>query len=203
MKIFNPNNILLEENAYIVLTHLCNRNCPFCIDIYRNKSKDYLSLEKLKEINIILQKNEIKRVTLVGGEPLLNPEIEEICLFLSKYYDLVITTNFDYEDGSILKKITLHDCFKVFLDKEKGYRFEINEKLLNHLGFSLEFEVINFHRLANLEEYDFENDEIEITKKEFVNTLIDNYEIFKKAKMNDGRYWNYPVENYFCYKRKI
>ena len=51
MKIFNPNNILLEENAYIVLTHLCNRNCPFCIDIYRNKSKDYLSLEKLKEIN--------------------------------------------------------------------------------------------------------------------------------------------------------
>ena len=121
MKIFKPNNILLEENAYIVLTHLCNRNCPFCIDIYRNKSKDYLSLEKLKEINIILQKNEIKRVTLVGGEPLLNPEIEEICLFLSKYYDLVITTNFDYYEKIIKidnKIPNIHWNFSLYDDKE-------------------------------------------------------------------------------------
>lgn len=121
MKNFNPNNILLEENAYIVLTHLCNRDCPFCIDIYRNKSKDYLSLEKLKEINVTLQKNNIKRVTLVGGEPLLNPEFEEICLFLSKYYDLVITTNFDFYEKivNIDNKIpNIHWNFSLYDDKE-------------------------------------------------------------------------------------
>ena len=121
LKNFNPNNILLEENAYIVLTHLCNRNCPFCIDIYKNKSEDYLSLEKLKEINDILQDNKIKRVTLVGGEPLLNPKIEEICLFLSKYYELVITTNFDYYEKiiEIDKKITnIHWNFSLYDDKE-------------------------------------------------------------------------------------
>ena len=121
MRNFNPNNISLEDNAYIVLTHLCNRDCPFCIDIYRNKSKDYLSLEKLKEINVTLQENNIKRVTLVGGEPLLNPEFEEICLFLSKYYDLVITTNFDYYEKIITvdKKIpNIHWNFSLYDDKE-------------------------------------------------------------------------------------
>ena len=56
---FNPNNILLEENAYIVLTHICNRNCPFCIDVYRNSTKEHLSLEKLKKVHIFLRKNNI------------------------------------------------------------------------------------------------------------------------------------------------
>lgn len=119
---FNPNNILLEENAYIVLTHICNRNCPFCIDVYRNATKEHLSLEKLKKVHIFLQKNNIKRITLVGGEPLLNPEIEDICLFLSKqHYDIVITTNFDFSKKiiEIDKKVpNIHWNFSVYGDKD-------------------------------------------------------------------------------------
>lgn len=49
MMSYNPTNISLEDNAYIVLTHICNRECPFCIDIYRNKSKEFLTLKKLKK----------------------------------------------------------------------------------------------------------------------------------------------------------
>ena len=119
---FNPNNILLEENAYIVLTHICNRNCPFCIDVYRNTTKEHLSLEKLKKVHIFLRENNIKRVTLVGGEPLLNPEIEDICLFLSEqHYDIVITTNFDFSKKiiEIDKKVpNIHWNFSVYGDKE-------------------------------------------------------------------------------------
>ena len=117
----NPNDISLEDNAYIVLTHICNRECPFCIDVYRNKSKKFLTLSKIKNIHKTLQENKIKRVTLVGGEPLLNPEIKEICLFLSKKYDIVITTNFDFPEKilEIDKEVpNIHWNFSLYGDKE-------------------------------------------------------------------------------------
>ena len=89
MMSYNPTNISLEDNAYIILTHLCNRNCPFCIDVYKNTSKEFLTLEKVKKVHEYLKEKDIKRVTLLGGEPFLNPQIKEICLFLAKYYDIV------------------------------------------------------------------------------------------------------------------
>lgn len=170
--------------------------------IFRNEIQYCFMIDNILENHIFCRKDKTKEVSMNIVFKIYDLKEKKEIMFDKNNIEEVIGIIRE-EEGSILKKITLHDCFKVFLDKEKGYRFEINEKLLNHLGFSLEFEVVNFHRLANLEEYDFENDEIEITKEEFVNTLINNYEIFKKAKMNDGRYWNYPVENYFCYKRKI
>lgn len=170
--------------------------------IFRNGIQYCFMVDNILENHIFCGKDKTKEVSMNIVFKIYDLKGKKEIMFDKNNIEEVIGIIRE-EDGSILKKITLHDCFKVFLDKDKGYRFEINESLLNRLGFSLEFEVVNFHRLANLEEYDFENDEIEITKEEFINTLINNYEIFKKAKMNDGRYWNYPVENYFCFKEKI
>ena len=85
---YNPKNIKLKDAAYAILTHVCDKACPFCLDLYRIYCIDItnplvhkvsMSLDTLDTIIKELRKTDIKRVTLVGGEATLNPNFVEIC----------------------------------------------------------------------------------------------------------------------------
>lgn len=101
--------------------------------IFRNEIQYCFMVDNILENHIFCGKDKTKEVSMNIVFKIYDLKGKKEIMFDKNNIEEVIGIIRE-EDGSILKKITLHDCFKVFLDKEKGYRFEINEKLLNHLG---------------------------------------------------------------------
>jgi MoaA/NifB/PqqE/SkfB family radical SAM enzyme len=61
----------------------CNISCRAC---YNNGEDSFKSLEELeKELNIALTQRKLQSVLLVGGEPLLHPQIYEIIKMIRRY----------------------------------------------------------------------------------------------------------------------
>lgn len=119
---YNPTEIRLEKGAYIVATHQCNRKCSFCIDSYRNVNSDGLKPEVLREIIPSLIENDIKRVTVVGGEPLYSPYIEDILKLLHRHFEVVVSTNSDFPEK--MKRVSDdvdHWNFSLYGDKEPPF----------------------------------------------------------------------------------
>ena len=92
-RIYDPTEIKLEEGAYIIPTHRCNRSCPFCADQYRNLKGNDMTLETIQGVIPYLLYYGTKRVTIVGGEPLLSKSIQEIVKLLHQSFKVVLTTN--------------------------------------------------------------------------------------------------------------
>lgn len=63
----------------IILTNVCNANCPFCFALEQAKSPgQFLSLEDVKgRINFVRDSGQ-SQIRLMGGEPTLHPKFEEI-----------------------------------------------------------------------------------------------------------------------------
>jgi len=88
----------------VILTHICDKACPFCSDLYRiycpvvnDETKSVvsqfaMSINTLNDIIPKLLKEEIIRVTLVGGEATLNPDFVEICKLLHQHFEVVCTS---------------------------------------------------------------------------------------------------------------
>jgi MoaA/NifB/PqqE/SkfB family radical SAM enzyme len=72
------------------ITGVCNLNCTFCLDDYKNES--HMTLDCFDEVLEFLKQEEIKRIILTGGEPLLHPEINHIIEKLHKA-DIKINMN--------------------------------------------------------------------------------------------------------------
>jgi organic radical activating enzyme len=93
-------DIKTTENDYInmIVTHECNRNCPFCVDKYRG-NKGYISSESVENALRFAKQYGAKDVLLVGGEPTLHPNIVSIAERV-KNYDLncILTTNYTCPD---------------------------------------------------------------------------------------------------------
>ena len=87
----------------MILTHVCDKACPFCSDLYRiycpvvnDETKDVvsqfaMSINTLNDVIPKLLKEKIIRVTLVGGEATLNPDFVEICKLLNRHFEVVCT----------------------------------------------------------------------------------------------------------------
>ena len=90
--------ITTKSYMYVVFTHECNRNCPFCIDSYRGRN-EYLSWENLLKHLGFARKHGITTITVVGGEPTLHPEVVRFCQEIKQQgFYLVMTTNADHWD---------------------------------------------------------------------------------------------------------
>lgn len=77
----------------IVLTHACTRNCPFCIDKYRNCGLEISDEHFLNGLQFAKKKN-IKDVLLVGGEPTLHPRILQYARHVKEHgFRLLVTSN--------------------------------------------------------------------------------------------------------------
>lgn len=120
--LYNPTYTKLEDGAYIIVTHKCNRQCPFCIDGYRNSMAPELTPETLGKIIPTLIESGIKRVTVVGGEPFMSPFIEDILSMLHKQFDVVVSTNSDFPEK--MKNVSAfvdHWNFSLYGDKEPPF----------------------------------------------------------------------------------
>lgn len=91
---FDP-TIDTKDYISIVVTHECNRNCPFCID--RNRGKvEFIMLSDVKKALRFAKEKNIKDILLVGGEPTLHKDIVQIAKICQKEgLNVVLTSNFD------------------------------------------------------------------------------------------------------------
>lgn len=71
--------------ANVLLTETCVRSCPYCFaKQYMSEAdvKDSLTWDNLIYIADFLQSSNINHISLLGGEPLLHPDISEFCKYL-------------------------------------------------------------------------------------------------------------------------
>lgn len=94
--------IKTSDFIHVMVTNRCNRRCPFCFDENRKFGKD-ITRENFIKIMDTAKENNIKEVCILGGEPLLHPDIEWLCKTCKEYgFKTVITTN--YADPEALKR---------------------------------------------------------------------------------------------------
>jgi organic radical activating enzyme len=121
----------------IVLTHNCNKNCPFCIDSYKGRDEN-ISLENVKKAINFAQKNSIRDILLIGGEPTLHPEILEISKEIEKeQLRTILTTN--YTKPEIIQKLDgVVDCFNISyynqktLPEQKNFKSDLTLTTITH-----------------------------------------------------------------------
>ena len=70
--------------ANILLTHRCNRSCPYCFATGHQEGdspENILTWDSLVSLINLLKKSDEKRVFFLGGEPSLHPQMVEFCLY--------------------------------------------------------------------------------------------------------------------------
>ena len=73
--------------ANVLLTETCVRSCPYCFaKQYMSEAdvNDYLSWDNLIYIADFLESSGEHHISLLGGEPLLHPQIAEFIIYLNK-----------------------------------------------------------------------------------------------------------------------
>lgn len=87
-------NTQTSEYISVVVTHECNRNCPFCVDAYRGR-KEFISRENVWKAVSEADRLKVRDVLLVGGEPTLHPDIVWIAKqFHDNGFHVILTTNY-------------------------------------------------------------------------------------------------------------
>jgi len=84
---------MVRKYIRIVVTSSCNLNCIYCYRELIKENKQFLDIDKLKEI---LENAGIrfKLVTITGGEPFIHPNLKDIIEITRKYTKkLNVTTN--------------------------------------------------------------------------------------------------------------
>lgn len=103
-----------QVNDYmsIIVTHDCNRDCPFCIDKNRGKP-EYITIHNLLNALKYAKAKDVKDILLVGGEPTLHKDILLIAKIVKLFrFNLILTTNYTYPD--VIKKLDgIVDSFNI------------------------------------------------------------------------------------------
>jgi organic radical activating enzyme len=145
--LFNLKNIIkhtrwmkdnIGEIDVPVVNH-CNLNCAFC-DHFSPLAKPYfLDIETYKNVlnrlKMILNGKKIYRFNLMGGEPLLHPQLLELCEFIKEQFttsDIFITTNGILLNEFKWKKELDRLKVRIFVSKygkeKKFYKLNLKEK---------------------------------------------------------------------------
>ena len=91
------NNKVELINAYLHITNACEFKCPFCYasDIKICEGKSFFETDKILKIIDIVGKSTIKNISLVGGNPILHPDIFSIMKYIKSTTNLniILMTN--------------------------------------------------------------------------------------------------------------
>jgi len=111
------------DHVDIVTSHLCNKNCEFCIDKFKDTSHNFITLEIVEDFLQLIRKNcdEELEVLLLGGEPTVLPEImlQDMCNLIHKYnFKAIMSTNGKLKD-KIVRLIPYFDSIQVTVDSDE------------------------------------------------------------------------------------
>jgi len=102
---------MIINSVNLFITNLCNRCCPYC-DVKEWIVQDkgaahHLSLKEIDRIIDWLKRSNVNAVQLVGGEPMLHPDVVEIVkrILKSRIYIRSILTN-GLVETELYRKIT-------------------------------------------------------------------------------------------------
>lgn len=101
--------------ANVLLTEACVRSCPYCFaKQYMSETdvKDALSWDNIIYITDLLQSSGEKHISLLGGEPLIHPNVADMIVYLNKRgLDVTVFTSGIMPD----------EKFQVFVQKILSY----------------------------------------------------------------------------------
>lgn len=100
----------------LFITMRCNLNCSYCIQKGTDR-KSYKEVEVDKWIELLLEKNDIGSIGLIGGEPTIYKGFKEFIEKLHDKYLITVTSNL---------KSSLFDNFEEFLSWSRNYRVRWN-----------------------------------------------------------------------------
>ena len=145
----------------------CNLNCSYCDTLWANEKDVSYELMTLEDIYEYIKSQEIKNITLTGGEPLLQKGIVELLKLLSKDKELYIEIE---TNGSVL--------LDKFLGIENPPSFTMDYKLPSS---NMENRMIldNFKYLTNKDTVKFVSGSIEDLKK--AKEIIDKYSLIDRT----------------------
>lgn len=140
-------------NGYNIDYHIvenCNLNCVGCLHFSPIAEKEYIPIEKLeKELKILVEKlgSQLKSIKLLGGEPLLHPEIKRAMKVtretLGNDVDVLLLTNgilltqMDEEFWNICRKCNI-------IIGVSEYPIKVNYDMLKELSMQHFVEFITF-----------------------------------------------------------
>ena len=114
------------EGVYFEITAFCNRKCPYCYndsDAFGN----YLSKETIYKILDECTSNNVKHITISGGEPFCHPDIYDIIAKMNKL-DIKGTfiSNLSLVTDDIIRKMLLSGhSFQATLDSSEASNNDI------------------------------------------------------------------------------
>lgn len=79
------NNFEKIETFRVYVTEKCNANCPSCFNAKSRTSKE-MSLEEFEKLCEYLSSNGIKHLKIMGGEPTVHKDFEELVKISQKYF---------------------------------------------------------------------------------------------------------------------
>ena len=102
----------------IMLTYRCNLKCPYCFaNEFVNKDNTNITLENFKEAVNFITKEGPARIGLIGGEPTLHPEFDEILNILIN--NRFVSECTIYTNGILLDKFMkkiVHPKFRLLVN---------------------------------------------------------------------------------------
>ena len=87
-------NLLVHKSpleAQLIVTRRCNLSCGYCTE-YDNFS-EYINLDILKERIDALHRLRVVNISMLGGEPLMHPQIADIVEYANRKAQASVTTN--------------------------------------------------------------------------------------------------------------
>lgn len=112
--------------AYLHVTNICNLNCIGCYSFDRTRNcSDKLSFDNIKYIIDQLAENDVRTITISGGEPLIRSDIVDIVKYMKDNARIetvnLITNGTLYNEEVLLELREYVDALPVSID---GYSFE-------------------------------------------------------------------------------
>ena len=177
-----------NKTACLLFTQGCNFRCPFCHNksLLENESSNEIILEEEVFAYLDKRKNVLDGVCITGGEPLLQPNIEE---FIKKI-----------KEKGFLVKLDTNGSFPGRL------KWLIDNKLVDYVAMDIKNNFINYGKACGIENNNIENikKSIEILEKsgiehEFRTTVvkeIHDIEMIENICKYIGKDEKYYIQNF-------
>lgn len=135
----------------------CNLRCSHCyIDFKDKKIKDFISIDKIKQALLSINKSELNFIHLTGAEPTMHPDFNQILRLCLKYSSVIIHTNalnINDKKARFLRKVEEENSLGneiVFMISIDHYEEKENDLLRGRGSFRKAI-----HAIQSLVKYDF------------------------------------------------